>query len=116
MLGIACIEGSEIGAVVQISGLNSKHHWFSMIAEMPMAKKGELVVHFDSPPQLGTGVTYDRSWRTYYSQRYQCICMGNPKTEDGDDFVEFVAGIVAVLRNGQLVAVWSKIREVETAP
>jgi len=106
----------ETGVVVHISGLNSQRVWIPKKLKMPKAKKGELIAHFDNPPLKGTGVDYDRSWPTYHDEKSHCLCIGNPKIEDSDDTIEFANGIVAVLRKGQIIAVWAKVKIVEKLP
>ena len=106
----------ETEVVAHISGLNSQRVWIPKKLKMPKAKKGELIAHFDNPPLKGSGVDYDRSWPTYYDEKSNCLCIGNPKTRDSDDAVEFANGIIAVLRKNQLVAILAKIKIVETAP
>jgi len=103
----------ETGSIVHISGLNSNHIWIPAKLEMPKSKRGELIAHFDKPPLKGTGVDYDRSWRTYYDKNSHCICIGNPSVKDSDFCIEFANEIVAVLNGERLIAIWAKIREVQ---
>ena len=104
----------ETGRIVHISGLNSKHLWVAKELKMPKAKTGELFAHFDEPPLKGSGLDYNKSWKTYYDNDSSCICIGNPQLEPHDEYVEFAHETVAVLRSGQIIAVWAKIKEVET--
>jgi len=106
----------ETGLIAQLSGLCPKSVWIPMKSKMPQAIKGNLTAHFDSPPMRGTGVDYDTSWKAYYSKKDSSICIGDYHVFDSDMCVEFASGLVAVLRNGQLTAVWGKVREVKTAP
>jgi hypothetical protein len=102
----------EVGMAVHISGLNHDAVWLSTQRRMPVAPKGDLLVEFDNPPLRGSGIDYDRSWRTYHNKKDDCICIGKPRYSDGDSCVEFANGIVAVLRGSHLVAIWAKIREI----
>lgn len=104
----------ETGNVVHISGLSAKRVWISTDAKMPKAKKGELVAHFDNPPLKGIGIEYDRSWNTYYNKKSTCICIGDYCSLNNDNCIEFANGIVAVVRNNQLAAIWARIREVKS--
>jgi len=104
----------ETGLIVQLSGLSPKSVWLPMKLKMPQAIKGNLTVHFDSPPMKGTAVDYDRNWKTYYNKNESCICVGECHILDSDICIEFTSNVVAVLRNSQLVAIWGRIREVHT--
>ena len=106
----------ETGEIVHISGYNSKRGWVNNVLEIPRAKKGVLIAHFDKPPMNGVGYVYDRSWVTSYDTKSHCICIGDTQIEDDDIPVEFANGIVAVLRKDQQISVWAFVREVETAP
>jgi len=105
----------ETGEIVHISGLNSKNSWISKKMSFPKAVKGSLFAHFDKPPMNGNGINYDRTWNTFHDAEQQCICIGDYQTNEGDDCVEFANNIIAVLRGGDLIAIWAKIKEVATA-
>jgi hypothetical protein len=102
----------ETGVIAHISGYNSKQSWIAKEMEMPLAKKGQLKVHFDEPPMKGTGIDYDRSWNTFYDMRTNWLCIGDIAIEGEDDCIEFASKIIAVLRGKQLVAIWAQIKEV----
>jgi len=99
----------ETGLITHISGLNPKHIWIPTIAQMPRGVLGNLLVHFDNPPLKGTGIDYNRGWKTFHNLNNNCICVGDCVTVEGDDCVEFANGIVAVLRKNQLVSLWAKV-------
>ena len=40
------------------------------------------------------------------------VCIGDDCVEENDDCVEFANNIVAVIREGALIAVWAEIKEV----
>ena len=101
----------ETGQIVHISGLNSKNAWIKKSLIMPLAATGDLYVNFDEPPIKGTGIDYDRTWETYYDYDINCICIGDYLTKESDDCVEFASGLIAVLRNQQLISIWAKISE-----
>ena len=103
----------ETREVVHISGLNSQHLWIPRNLKIPKAIKGKLMVHFEEPPLKGTGVDYDRSWQTFYDEELRSLCIGNPEITSIDDTIEFANGIIAVLRENQLIAIWAKIRILE---
>jgi len=105
----------ETGEIVHISGLNSQNSWIKKKMSFPKAIRGRLCVHFDEPPVEGTGISYDRTWETFYDADQQCICIGDYQTNESDDCVEFANNVIAVLRGGDLIAIWAKIKEVETA-
>lgn len=111
-LGVIC----ETGEVVGFSGLNPHKTWITESMNVPLAKQGRLWIHFNDPLMKGTGIEYNRTWHTYYDAEKQYICIGDYRTGNNDDCVEFANNIIAVLRGDQLVAIWAKIKEVETAP
>jgi hypothetical protein len=102
----------ETGVIVHISGLNSKQKWIYTNTKIPNSIKGILTAHFDTPPLKGTGINYDRNWKTYFNETETSLCIGDTMIEDNDDCIEFANGIIAVLRNNNLVAIWAKFREV----
>jgi len=104
----------ETGEVIHISGFNSKSTWIEKKLDIPESKRGRLWIHFDDSPMKGTGIEYDRTWETFYDAEKHYICIGDHLTSDNDDCIEFANNIIAVLRGGQLVAIWAKIKEVET--
>jgi len=105
----------ETGAVIHISGLNSKTSWVKKTLNVPIAKRGSVFAHFDKELSNGMGIDYDRYWLTYYDEEKQYICIGDDCTDERDDCVEFANNVIAVIRKGDLIAVWAKIREVETS-
>ena len=120
-VGILCGAYTELGTicetceVVELSGFNHRSSWIPMRYKIPKSLKGSLIACFDKPPIKGAGVEYDRSWQTYYNEQEDCLCIGDFHSHTGDDCIEFANGIIAVLRNNQLIAVWAKIKEVSTA-
>jgi len=102
----------ETSEVTHVSGFCHKNTWIIKSINVPNSKKGCLIAHFDKPPMKGTGIEYDRSLETYYDEEKQYICIGDYCIEDTDDCVEFANNIIAVLRNGDLVAIWAKIKMV----
>jgi len=105
----------ESGEVVHVSGYSPKNSWIKKKMTFPDALRGRLFVHFDKPPMKGTGISYNRTWSTFHDAEQQCICIGDYQTNESDDCVEFANNIIAVLRGGDLIAIWAKIKEVETA-
>jgi len=104
----------ETCEVVHISGLNPKSTWICKTMTVPKYKSGYLWAHFDKPPDKGGGVRYNDSWNTYYDEENQYICIGDYLTNDGDDCIEFANNVIAILRDGNLIAIWAKFKEVET--
>ena len=102
----------ETGVVAHISGYNSKRAWISKKMDIPKSKKGYLIAHFDDPPMKGTGIDYDRTWKTHYDKHQDYICIGDYHTKEIDDCIEFANNIIAVLRGDQLIAIWTKVKEV----
>ena len=119
-VGVSIICGSytsldtvlETGLIAHISGYNSKRLWLATDKAIPKSVKGQIRAHFDDLPQKGTGIDYDRSWKTYYNKQDTCLCLGDDSALDDDKCIEFANGIVAVIRGSDLVAIWAKIREV----
>ena len=105
---------SETMEVVNLSGYSPKNSWIEKVMNVPMAKQGCLLVHFDEEPMKGVCINYDRYCETYYDKEKQYICIGDNSIEDNDDCIEFANNIIAVLREGALIGVWAKIREIET--
>ena len=97
-----------------ISGCNPKHLWKSTRLNAPSSKRGKLLVQFEKQIIPGTGQDYASGWVTYFDKSNSMICIGDPVTIDSDVCVEFASGIIAVLRGSSLIAVWAKIREVES--
>ena len=88
----------ETSEVVHISGLNPKNTWITRRLIIPEAKPGRIYAHFSSPSIKGTGVSYDRTWSTYFDYEKQYICIGDYQTSESDNCVEFANGAIAVLR------------------
>ena len=107
-LGVIC----ETGEVVGFSGLNPRKTWIQMERKMPKSSKGDLIIHFNSPPIKGTGIEYGRSWNTYCNDKEGCLCVGDYRIQEGDNCIEFANGVVAVLRGDRLIAIWAKIKEI----
>ena len=100
----------ETGVAVHISGLCFKNKWINKKMKIPKSKKGCLITRFEKPPIKGTGIDYGRTWKTYFDKNTNCICIGDDCTKCDDNCIEFANNIIAVLRNGQLIAVWAKIQ------
>ena len=100
--------------VKHISGCNPKHLWISKKLDTPSSKRGKLLVQFETQVEPGTGEDYATDWKTYHDTSKNMICIGNPAINDSDVCIEFASGISAVLRGRNLIAVWAKIREVES--
>ena len=97
-----------------ISGCNPKHLWKTKRLNPPSSKRGKLLVQFETQVVSGTGKDYATDWSTYFDESTSMICIGDPVPIDSDVCIEFASGIIAVLRGNNLIAVWSKIREVES--
>jgi len=102
----------ETSEIVHISGFSPKGAWIKKTLDFPASKKGCLFVHFDMPPAKGTAIEYGEYWETYYDDEKQLICIGDSHIENGDDCVEFANNIIAVLRDGDVIAIFAKIKEV----
>ena len=102
----------ETNEIVHISGFNPMNTWVDKIISPPKAKKGCLLINLKSPLLKGECIEYDTSCLTYYDKEKQYICIGDYDTNVNDDCVEFANNIIAVLRDGAIIAVWAKIREV----
>jgi len=97
-----------------ISGCNPKHLWKNKGLNKPLSKRGKLLVQFEKKIIPGTGKDYASDWKTYFDKSNSIICIGDSVTIDSDVCIEFASEIIAVLRGSNLVAVWAKIREVES--
>ena len=102
----------ETGIVAHISGYSPKNSWVEKSMNVPTARSGHLIAHFDKSITNGMGIDYDRYWETYYDKEKQYICIGDDDTKGDDDCVEFANNVIAVIREGALIAVWAKIKEV----
>jgi len=118
-LGISCGTCTELNVIyetcdiVHISGLSPKNSWIIKTMNIPKAKRGRLWVHIENLPMEGMCLEYGKLWDTYYDEEKQYICIGDYCTDDYDDCVEFANNLIAVLREGNLIAVWAKIKEVQ---
>lgn len=116
-VGIAFGESTELGVVlelneiVNINGYSPKSSWIRQHLNFPNSRKGCLLVNFERKPNKGECLSLDPHCLTYYDEKAGFICIGDYRLEDSDDSVEFADNIIAVVREGKLVAVWAKIRE-----
>jgi len=119
-IGVGILFGSttELGTicetceVVTLSGYAPKTSWLRKKINLPKAKKGCLLAHFDDPPLKGTCIDYASYWDTYYDEEKQVICIGDYQIHGDDDCVEFANNTIATLRNGDLIAIWAKFNEI----
>lgn len=48
------------------------------------------------------------TWQSLYDSKTGWLCLGDISVEEGDSMVEFLEGVVAVIRKRQLRALWLK--------
>ena len=105
----------ETGEIVSFYGYSPKKTWIRHNLTPPSASKGSLFVSllsFTAPLNKGECIEYDRHCLTFYDEKLKYICIGDYETRESDDCICFAGDIVAVVREGSLVAIWANIEEI----
>ena len=100
---------SETKEVSGFSGYSPKSGWKEKELDMPSSRKCRLLVDFKTMPIKGVCLGYNPYCETFFDKKTQIICVGDYNLKATDDYVEFASDMVAVLREGDLVALWTKI-------
>lgn len=89
--------------VVQVDGFCPEGSWIKSNYEVPSYQPGILkVIH-----NVEFGFSYklnDKDWSIYVNMKTGWVCIGDPKITG--QAVEFIRNCVAVVRDGELLALW----------
>jgi len=111
MLGAAYVSldiAAENGIAYYVSGCSPKRLWISQRLSTPDSTKGQLQVTSDTAFQRGTATDYRQGWQTFFDTSTGWICMGDRNEKKDCEVVEFGTNTLAVVKNGELKAVWVK--------
>ena len=111
MLGAAYVSldiAAENGIAYYVSGYSPKRLWISQRLSTPDSTKGQLQITSDTAFQRGMGTYYTQGWQTFFDTSTGWICMGDRNEKKDCEVVEFGTNTLAVVKNGELKAVWVK--------
>lgn len=95
--------------IVQVSGLSPQNIWVRSTLSLPVSKEGSIFIQEKNDPVSGTGINYGDTWLTYFDEKQNLICIGNPTTASDDICIEFSKNCYAVIDlNNQLKSIWLK--------
>ena len=100
---------SETKEVIQIGGFNPIEHWKKRRLQYPQSSPGRLYVHTEGELLPGAGNNYGLNWQTYFDPSANAICMGEDTDTGGCECITFRKGLVAVLREHALIAIWGQV-------
>lgn len=92
--------------IVQVWGFCPYSLWIKANYNVPQYARGILKVATDLKPGFAYAINNDSEWPVYVNAKTGWICIGNP--EKSEKAVEFITDCVAVVYNGELVALWLK--------
>lgn len=103
---------SESGLAKQLGGYHPHLGWINKKLTTPKAIEGGLILinakKFLQPPGVALSIIEDSQWNTYFDKETSWVCFGDFATNDTDTAVEFANGIIAVLHDHQIKALWMK--------
>lgn len=91
-----------------ISGYNPKENWIRKKLIFPKSKAlgGQLkLINKESIP-IGSALTYNRVWSTFFDPESNVICIGNTNLYPYMTLVEFCTNMIATLKDDKLVSIW----------
>lgn len=103
-LDVSLIDNTVCG----ISGYNPKKNWIIKKLNFPKEKalNGQLkIINMESIP-IGSAVTYNRDWKTFFDPETGVVCIGTTNLSSEMVIVEFCTDTLAVLIGDKLIAIW----------
>lgn len=95
--------------IYSFGGTNVREMWIKKSLKFPNSEKGELYIQGDEINICDyDGEWYVRDWNTYYDEKDNIVCIGDCNTQSKDSAIEFCKGVIAVLREHDLKAIWIK--------
>jgi hypothetical protein len=89
-----------------ISGYNPKENWIEKKLVFPKAISGQLKLTNKEQILIGSAITYNREWLTFFDETSNVICIGSTHIHPEMVLVEFCTNIIAVLLDDKLVSIW----------
>ena len=98
--------------VIGIKGLLPRSIWLKKKLKTPASVKGKLTVETQGVELRNkTYIQVNKQDDTYYDPKSGWICIGEKKIYSLDEPVEFLEGVILVLRDNKIVSFWVKVGE-----
>jgi hypothetical protein len=98
--------------VIGIKGLLPRSIWLKKKLKTPTPVKGKLTVETQGVELRNkTYIQVNKQDDTYYDPKSGWICIGEKKIYSLDEPVEFLEGVILVLRDNKIVSFWVKVGE-----
>ena len=96
------------GRVLWAVGLCPHTSWLDASLAPPPAYPGLLIamVQEELVPGVSLRLTSPGGWPMYADPRSGWVSLGDPERSEGEETVEFATSSLAVLRSGELAAIW----------
>jgi hypothetical protein len=83
--------------------------WIRKELNPPRAEEGALILEADIEPGRGDfRLPESLEFKTYYDEKSGWVCIGNCEKSKDSQTVEFLKNCIAVLEDGNLIALWLK--------
>ena len=100
----------ESGCATHLWGLNPHLGWINKKLIKPKAIDGCLklknIQNITIQPGVALKIMEASKWNTYYDEEKGWICFGSFLIDSADEAVEFANGIIAVIANKKIKALW----------
>jgi hypothetical protein len=96
------------GRLLYVGGYSNYRYWEVTAASPPRFRQAAVHALLEEPLEPGVDVHLDGDgvWRTFVNSLSGWVCLGQPAPSGRVEAVEFASDTVAVLRDGELVALW----------
>lgn len=110
-IGFAGLEvDPETKKVIGVKGLLPRSIWLKKKLKTPVSTKGLLTIRTNGVDiRNKTYIQVCKQEDTYYDSKTGWICIGEKKTYDFDDKIEFLEGAILVLRDNKIVSFWLNV-------
>ena len=110
-IGFAGLEiDPETKKVIGVKGLLPRSIWLKKKLKTPNSKKGVLSIRTSGVEiRNKTYIQICKQEDSYYDSKSGWLCIGERKTYDFDDCIEFLNGVIIVLRDNKVVSIWFNV-------
>ena len=110
-IGFAGLEiDPETKKVIGVKGLLPRSIWLKKKLKTPNSKKGVLTIRTSGVEiRNKTYIQICKQEDSYYDSKSGWLCIGERKTYDFDDCIEFLNGVIIVLRDNKVVSIWFNV-------